>query len=224
MPYTPPEIYLGEIVDINDPLKEGRAKIRVFGLFDELEVEDIPWANQINGISFSGTGNGRLSIPRLGAVVAVKFDGQNYYRMVYYGEWVSSPDMLEELSESYEGAHSIIYDVGAEPGPLKIFYTKSKGMNFILGDAKVQLDTQDGGQLRIVIEMGEDQIRMENNKVIINSNNIELGEAAFESVIKGNTFQTYFNSHIHLGNLGGPTSPPVIPSDPTHLSNVSKTK
>jgi len=224
MPYTPPEIYLGEIVDINDPLKEGRAKIRVFGLFDDLDVEDIPWANQINGISFSGTGNGRLSIPRLGAVVAVKFDGQNYYRMVYYGEWVSSPDMLEEISESYEGAHSIIYDVGAEPGPLKIFYTKSKGMNFILGDAKVQLDTQDGGQLRIVIEMGEDQIRMENNKVIINSNNIELGEAAIESVIKGNTFQTFFNSHTHLGNLGGPTSPPVIPSDPTHLSNVSKTK
>lgn len=224
MPYSPPEIYLGEIVDINDPLKEGRAKIKVFGLFDDLDVEDIPWASQINGISFSGTGNGRLSIPRLGSVVAVKFDGQNYYRMVYYGEWVSSPDMLEEISESYEGAHSIIYDVGAEPGPLKMFYTKSKGMNLILGDAKVQLDTQDGGQLRIVIEMGSDQIRMENNKVIINSNNIELGEAAIESVIKGNTFQTFFNSHTHLGNLGGPTSPPVIPSDPTHLSNVSKTK
>jgi hypothetical protein len=93
-----------------------------------------------------------------------------------------------------------------------------------LGDAKVQLDTQDGGQLRIVIEMGRDQIRMENNKVIVNSNNIELGEAAIESVIKGNTFQTYFNSHTHIGNLGAPTSPPVIPSDPTHLSNVSKTR
>jgi hypothetical protein len=96
-------------------------------------------------------------------------------------------------------------------------------MVLALGDAKIQLDTQDGGQLRIVIEMGQDQIRMENNKVIINSNNIELGENAFQSVIKGNLFQTYFNNHTHIGNLGGPTSPPVIPSDPSHLSNVSKT-
>ena len=224
MPYNPPKIYLGEIVDIDDPLKDGRAKIKVFGLFDELETEDIPWASQVNGISFGGSGNGRLSVPRVGSVVACEFDGQNYYRMVYYGEWESSPEMLAEISDSYEGAHSFVYDVGAEPGPLKIFYTKKKGLNLALGDAKVQLDTQDGGQLRIVIEMGDDQIRMENNKVIVNSNNIELGEAATESVIKGNIFQTYFNNHTHLGNLGGPTSPPVIPSDPTHLSNISKTK
>jgi hypothetical protein len=65
---------------------------------------------------------------------------------------------------------------------------------------------------------------MENNKVIVNSSNIELGERAIEAVIKGNTFQTYFNSHTHIGNLGAPTSPPVIPSTPDHLSNVSKTR
>jgi len=224
MPYTPPKIYLGEIVDINDPIKEGRAKIRVFGLFDELEVEDIPWASQVNGISFSGDGNGRLSVPKLGSVVAVQFDGQNYYRITYYGEWETSRALLDEISDSYEGAQALLYDTDAQPGPLKIFYTRKSGMNMILGDAKVQLDTQDGGQLRVVIEMGDDQIRMENNKVIVNSNNIELGEAATESVIKGNLFQTYFNNHTHLGNLGGPTSPPVIPSDPTHLSNVSKTR
>lgn len=224
MPYTPPKIYLGEIVDINDPIKEGRAKIRVFGLFDELDVEDIPWASQVNGISFSGDGNGRLSVPKLGSVVAVQFDGQNYYRITYYGEWETSRALLDEISDSYEGAQALLYDTDAQPGPLKIFYTRKSGMNMILGDAKVQLDTQDGGQLRVVIEMGDDQIRMENNKVIVNSNNIELGEAATESVIKGNLFQTYFNNHTHLGNLGGPTSPPVIPSDPTHLSNVSKTR
>jgi hypothetical protein len=93
-----------------------------------------------------------------------------------------------------------------------------------LGDAKIQFDTQDGGQLRVIIEMGGDQIRMENNKVIVNSNNIELGEAAAQALIKGNTFQAYFNSHTHIGNLGAPTSPPVVPSTPDHLSTVSKTR
>jgi len=219
-----PRLYLGEVVDINDPRKEGRARVKVFGLFDAIENENLPWCDQVSGVSFGRQGSGAISIPKLGAIVTVQFDGQNYYKMNYYGEKEFSPDLISEISESYEGAQAIWYDNEALPGPLKLFYTRQKGMVLSLGDAKVQLDTQDGGQLRIVIEMGRDQIRMENNKVIVNSNNIELGEAAIESVIKGNTFQTYFNSHTHIGNLGAPTSPPVIPSDPTHLSNVSKTR
>jgi len=218
-----PRLYLGQIVDIDDPMKSGRARIRVFGLFDGLDHEDIPWADQVSGISFGRDGLGTISIPKLGSIVVVEFDGQNYYKIYYHAEMDYSPDMLAEIEDSYEGAQVILYDTEAEPGPLTLFYTKKKGAVFSLGDAKIQLDTQDGGQLRIVIEMGQDQIRMENNKVIINSNNIELGESAVQALIKGNTFQTYFNSHTHIGNLGAPTSPPVVPSTPDHLSTVSKT-
>jgi hypothetical protein len=220
-----PHVNLGEIVDINDPLKQGRARVRVFGFFDELEIEDIPWAEQISGLSFSSSrGNGNISVPRVGAVVNVQFDGPNYYKCFYEFEKETSPDLLAEIADSYEGAQSLIYDTDAQPGPLKLFYTRQKGLVISLGDATVQLDTQDGGQLRVVIQMGRDQIRMENNKVIVNSNNIELGENAVEAVIKGNTFQAYFNSHTHIGNLGAPTSPPVVPSTPNHLSTVSKTR
>jgi hypothetical protein len=220
-----PHVHLGEIVDINDPLKQGRARVRVFGFFEDLEIEDIPWAEQISGLSFSSArGNGNISVPRVGAIVNVQFDGPNYYKCFYEFEKESAPALLEEISDSYEGAQSLIYDVESQPGPLKIFYTRKKGLVLSLGDAKVQLDTQDGGQLRVVIEMGSDQIRMENSKVIINSNNIELGENAVEAVIKGNTFQNYFNSHTHIGNLGAPTSTPVVPSTPNHLSTVSKTR
>ena len=219
-----PHVHLGEIVDINDPLKQGRARIRVFGFFDDLEIEDIPWAEQISGLSFSSArGNGNISVPRVGAIVNVQFDGSNYYKLFYEFEKENSPGLLREISDSYEGAQSIWYDEESLPGPLKLFYTRKKGMILSLGDAKVQLDTQDGGQLRVVIQMGQDQIRMENNEVIINSNNIKLGESAIEAIIKGNTFQTYFNSHTHIGNLGAPTSPPVVPSTPNHLSVVSKT-
>lgn len=220
-----PHVHLGEIVDINDPLKQGRARIRVFGFFDDLEVEDIPWAEQISGLSFSSArGNGNISVPRVGAIVNVQFDGPNYYKLFYEFEKENSPELLREISDSYEGAQSLWYDVESKPGPLKLFYTQKKGLVMSLGDAKIQLDTQDGGKLRIVIEMGQDQIRMENNQVIINSNNIQLGENAVEAVIKGNTFQAYFNSHVHIGNFGAPTSTPVIPSTPDHLSLVSKTK
>jgi hypothetical protein len=220
-----PHIHLGEIVDINDPLKQGRARVRVFGFFEDLEIEDIPWADQISGLSFSSSrGAGNITVPRLGAVVNAQFDGSNYYKVFYEFEKETSPDLLAEIADSYEGAQSLMYDTDAQPGLLKLIYTRKKGLILGLGDATVQLDTQDGGQLRVVIQMGRDQIRMEDNKVIINSNNIELGENAVEAVIKGNTFQNYFNSHTHIGNLGAPTSTPIVPSTPNHLSTVSKTR
>ena len=216
-----PHVHLGEIVDINDPLKQGRARIRVFGFFDELEIEDIPWAEQISGLSFSSArGNGNISIPRVGAVVNVQFDGSNYYKCFYEFEKESSPALLEEIADSYEGAQSLWYDVESVPGPLKLFYTKKKGMVLSLGDAKIQLDTQDGGNLRIVIEMGKDQIKMENSKVVINSNNIELGEGATQAVIRGDAFKQFFDTHVHAGA----GSPPVVPMIPNLLSLVTKTK
>ena len=214
-------ILLGEIVDINDPLKQGRARVRVFGFFEDLEIEDIPWAEQSYALSFSSArGSGNITIPRLGSVVNVYFDGSNYYKIYYGTEMETSPELLAEIADSYEGAQSLIYDTDAQPGPLKIFYTRKKGLTISLGDAKVQLDTQDGGQLRVVIEMGEDQIRMERRKVIINSNNIELGEGATQSVIRGDAFKTFFDTHVHAGA----GSPPVVPMIPSLLSLITKTK
>jgi hypothetical protein len=214
-------VHLGEIVDVNDPLKQGRARIRVFGFFDDLEVDDIPWAEQISGLSFSSArGNGNISIPRVGAVVNVQFDGPNYYKLFYEFEKETAPELLEEIADSYEGAQSLWYDVESQPGALKLFYTRKKGVVLSLGDAKIQLDTQDGGNLRVVIEMGKDQIKMENSKVIINSNNIELGEGATQAVIRGDAFKQFFDTHVHAGA----GSPPVVPMIPNLLSLVTKTK
>jgi len=106
-----PHIHLGEIVDINDPLKQGRARVRVFGFFDALEIEDIPWADQISGLSFSSSlGAGNITVPRLGAVVNAQFDGVNYYKLFYEFEKETSPALLEEISDSYEGVQCLIYD------------------------------------------------------------------------------------------------------------------
>ena len=132
-----PHVHLGEIVDINDPLKQGRARVRVFGFFDELAIEDIPWADQISGLSFSSSmGAGNITIPRLGAVVNAQFDGTNYYKLFYEFEKETSPELLEEISDSYEGAQSLIYDTDAvnsngDTG-LKLFFTRGEnGKGFI---------------------------------------------------------------------------------------------
>lgn len=219
--------YLGEIVDINDPLKQGRARVAVFGLFDDLAVENIPWAEQNSGLSFgSEYGGGNISIPRLGSVVSVHFEEENYYKITYDYIKEQAPDLAKELQEenSYEGTQALLYDGEALPGTLKIIYTRKNGLVISLGDAKVQLDTQNGGELRILVKMGEDEIRMEKSKVIVKCNNIELGEGAVEKLVKGSTFLKYFNSHTHPTGVG-PSGTPIVPmTDLQHLSQVSKTK
>jgi len=219
--------YLGKVVDIQDPLYQGRAKINVYGIFDDVPVEDLPWAEQIAGMSFGGNfGGGNISIPKLGSVVAVHFEENNYYKLQYHYIKEMSRDLNEELKteNSYEGTHSIVYDGEALPGVLKMIYTKSKGLVLSLGNASVQLDTQNGGELRVVVKMGNDEIRMEQSKVIVKCQNIELGEGAIEKLVKGSTFLTYFNSHTHPTGVG-PSGTPIVPMvDATHLSQVSKTK
>jgi phage baseplate assembly protein V len=59
-------------------------------------------------------------------------------------------------------------------------------------------------------------------KTVINSPVTEIGAGTLESILNGQTFQTFFNAHTHLGNLGVNTSPPITPSDPTHLSTQVK--
>jgi hypothetical protein len=227
--------YLGKVVDIKDPLYQGRARIEVFGIFDGIPSDDLPWAEQIAGLSFGGDfGGGNITIPRLGSVVAVHFEDNNYYKMNYHYVKEISKDLMAELKEdnSYEGTQALIYDSEAQPGTLKMLYTRKKGLVFQLGDATIQLDTQNAGtdkeKLRIVLKMNKDEIRMEKQggkqKVIVKSENIELGEGAVEKVILGNKFLQLYNQHTHPTGVG-PSGVPVVPMvDPQHLSQVSKTK
>lgn len=62
------------------------------------------------------------------------------------------------------------------------------------------------------------------NDVSLSASSVNLGANAAEAVIKGNTFQTIFNAHTHTGNLGGPTSPPLVPLTGSELSTVSSTE
>jgi hypothetical protein len=164
--------YLGKVVDNRDPLYQGRARINVFGLFDGIPDDDLPWAEQISGLVFGGTQGGcSMSIPRIGSVVAVEFEAGNYYKMNYHYLKEISRDLQEELKEdnSYEGTQALIYDSEAQPGTLKMIYTRKKGLVFQLGDATIQLDTQNAGtdseRLRIVLKLNDDEVRMEKQTI-----------------------------------------------------------
>jgi hypothetical protein len=42
----------GEVVDINDPYKKGRVRVKVTGVYDKLEDDTIPWASPLKETSW----------------------------------------------------------------------------------------------------------------------------------------------------------------------------
>ena len=127
--------YLGVVVDNKDPEFKGRAKIRIFGVFDDLDDQDLPWAHQRFEMSYGlGGGSGRMSVPKLGSVVHVQFNNGNFYSPEYKAVQELSPDLVDEIRASYDGAHSVIYD-GIER--LKMYYTVEKGFVIDLKESKI---------------------------------------------------------------------------------------
>lgn len=219
--------WLGEIVDINDPQKIGRVKIKVFGKFDLIPTEDIPWAYPANNMTAgSASGGGFFSVPKLGSIVSVRFDNGNLYHPEYYFIQKISEDVKTEIENSYENAHIIVYDT-VTSGGLKIFFTEEKGLMLdyqetrinIKNDKSVVVSTASGNNEIEMLDNGDVTIKTTTKVVIDQADVIELGAGASERVILGDAFIEFFNQHTHIGNMGAPTSPPTIPSTPVlHLS------
>jgi hypothetical protein len=241
--------WVGEVVDIEDPQKIGRVRVKVYGKFDDIPTESIPWAypgnNQTGG---SDSGGGFFSVPKLGSLVSIKFDNGNIYHPEYFFNQKISDETKEEISNSYPNAHVLIYDTVTEEF-VKVFFTEEKGLMFdykktqinIKPDKSIDIHTEsnnskilieDDGKLT-VYHKGEMKIDCDanvnltskkdvkvkcTNLTIDHSASIKLGAAASELAVLGNQMMTLFNTHTHVGNLGAPTSPPMAPMTPTHLS------
>jgi hypothetical protein len=131
--------FQGVVVDTNDPLKQGRAKVRVFGKFDDLSEDDIPWAqNRHPNVFGINGGAGAISIPKKGTVVDVTFNSGNLYEPEFVAITEPCKEMIEEIRNSYEDAHVLLFDGGEK---LKMYYTKEKGVLIHLDDSYINIHT-----------------------------------------------------------------------------------
>jgi len=132
--------YCGVVKDIEDPLKIGRVKIEVFGFFEGLDPTLLPWAVPSSNITAgSNSGGGFYSVPKLDSLVNVKFDNGNIYCPIYTFIQRISNELKDEISASYENAHSLIYDTESQPGPIKIFFTEETGLMLNYNESKVNI-------------------------------------------------------------------------------------
>jgi len=74
-------------MDNEDPLKQGRIRVKVYPMFDGIDTEYLPWAVPAMPL-FDGAGDGfgALAIPKEGSFVFVFFEAGDVYQPVYFAE------------------------------------------------------------------------------------------------------------------------------------------
>jgi len=85
-------------------------------------------------------------------------------------------------------------------------------------DRRFRLKALAEGEVALYTDEGDKIHLKRGGKIVVYSDNIELGKANLEKIINGETFQTLYNNHTHLGNLGVPTGAPMTPMGGAHLS------
>lgn len=225
-------VWLGPVVDNNDPEQLGRCRIKVYSLFDELEDSAVPWSFPVSNNSFAGGagGFGSLSIPKIGTIVRVQFSEGNIYSPEYYGIQTINRAMQADIADSYLNSHVVAYD---EDEQLKIYYTPSRGVTIFHKESQIVINPdssitiEHAGSSSIIELVGStinivaaSDVNITAPKAVVDAGSIELGAGAFEAVIKGNAFLDFFNLHSHPA----PNAPPSVAMPSALLSKTTKTK
>jgi len=197
--------WLGEVVLNEDSENLGRIKVKVFGKFDLLEEEHIPWARCGNFSSAgSTTGSGFFSVPKVGSVVSVYFDNGNIYSPVYTFHQKPSDELIEEIGDEHQNFHSLIYDTEIE-NSLKIFYSTNEEKGLIINLKDTTINIRNDNEIKIT-NPNEDTISLKNDGTleITTSESITINTKATtinsEDTVEVNTKEAVINTKLSVVN------------------------
>ena len=188
--------FLGEVVNVkDDPLKLGRVKVKVFGVYDDIADADLPWAQIVVPVT-QGVHEEQgqyLGILKGTQVFGIFLDGQNSQLPMVIGTVPKEGDANPKAAANYptnkvyetETGHYKEYDdtAGAErikeahksgtfyemmaDGSITTYITKDN-YSIVLGDESVTIVG------KVTINVGGDVDLTAGGTVSINSKNIKL--------------------------------------------------
>lgn len=209
-------IWVGEVINTGDPLRLGRVKIKVFGKYDELDEEVIPWAIPYNQLS-----SGTIYIPKVGEICNVFFENGDENIPFYTGIAKTNDDLLGEYAEDYPKVWSIVYDKRAgedalgevsDERTLEIFYTETQGLIIRKNDSFIQFKNEDESILLTNGSTGK-VVHISNDGISLGTEGISL-----EPAVLGDTLETLLTeliTEIGLLVIPTPAGPASVSSAPT---------
>lgn len=204
--------WLGEVVENTDPKNLGRCRVKVFGKFDQLPNDAIPWATAMNRDHV-----GAHSIPNIGTIVAVRFDNGNLYHPEYWFQINQSKALKEDVLDRSEAAHDVVSLVYDEIRNIRIYHSPEDGLVIARGNGSkerplIQIDEQ--GFIKITTN---EKIFLDAGNVFL-SNTGEGSEDENEPVVRGASLQEWletllqdYQNHFHPTGVG-PSGPPATPT------------
>jgi hypothetical protein len=192
--------YVGVVEDNYDPKRLGRVKVRVLDVFDNLKVEDIPFAT-----SWKDLNGNVVNIPEKGKVLLVVFDQGDEYKP----EYISADHYNANLEKKLTSLSTSDYI----------------SMKSLLFDHKTQVYVNDKEGLKLDHKYNNVNITENSIDFNLKDNNrhVNIGDAtAGQQAILGNHWMDWFDEFVdnlmgnnggpYLGNLGAPvvTNPAMI--------------
>jgi len=93
-------LFSGIVVDNNDPDKQGKCRIRVYGIFEkDIPDDDLPWA--LPDFTFIGSKVGSFVVPPIDAIVKVYFDNGDIYSPHYTSKAVKANSQSTQKDIDY---------------------------------------------------------------------------------------------------------------------------
>lgn len=235
---TIPGVVTGIVMDVDDPNKVGRVRVKFPWLNAEYRSNWIPIAAPM-----SGKRRGHFFMPEIEDEVLVAFEQGNFDHPFVVGflwNGVDTPPETELKNRVIltPGGHTLRFE--DKDGAKKVVLKSNAGHRVELDDQRERITVSDsGGVNQIVIEMQPGQIKIQaTSNVTVQAPQINLVESSTHPLVFGDQLLAYlnqlvalFNAHLHVGQLTlgvfpvVPTPPatPFPPATPALLSTKVKT-
>ena len=199
----PKKTYVGVVENNDDPKKIGRCQIRVMDVFDNLKIEDLPWASpwkDLNGNQFN--------VPDKGKVVTVVFENGN----------TNNPEYIS----------SDHYNVNLEQKLQQLSKDDYLSMKSLLYDHKTQIYVNDSEGLKIDHKFNNINIKEQSINVNLKDNfgKVNLGsQNSTQRAILGDNFTNWFDTFLNIlmgaqgGSFLGNLAAPVV-ATPALMSHI----
>jgi len=196
--------YRGIVTDNQDPADLGRIKAQVPRLLGNVETG---WA--LPCLPYGGTSEqGLYFVPDRGATVWIEFEGGDLAYPIWTGTWWGDSELPESAAPAQKiiktsSGHKVVMD--------------DDGNSIAITDSNGNTITMDSSGISIS-DLNQNSITMDGSGITLSGATISIGDPASDNLVAfsalNTALQTYaalIAAHVHTGNLGFPTTPPVPP-------------